>query len=379
MLPDILGEMFQNKKTKQASFSWLSVIVLLLFAASPQLINFKRASAAVVPFAMASVRYDRLKAVTNTGGRVCFKPSTTNASQTVASVKVTFPTTSGTDYVVSTTVANWATDTTQLDAGQTALPAINNAGITVSGKAVTFPLTTPAVLSSATLYCFNFGRTTLPLTTSSAGATETIQGTVATQTSAPALIDSTTFAQSIISDDSVVVSAVVPPSFTFVLSGNTDAFTSNLSTTSVVSTSGRTVQITTNAYSGWVVWVKDLNNSGSSGALKSATAGNYMINGTTAPGAASHTLTPGGEDYGLGVTVNTDAAGGGTVSVNPAYDGTANKAGSLDPTQFRPVASASGTANGDIINLNERATIASMTPAASDYTDTMTVVGAGQF
>ena len=171
----------------------------------------------------------------------------------------------------------------------------------------------------------------------------------------------------------------MPPSFAFVLSGNTDAFTTNLSTASVVSTSGRTVTITTNAASGWIVWVKDLNSKAGKGALQSATAGSYQIGGTSAAGAASHTLTVGAEDYGLATTINTDAAGGGVVGLDAAYDGTAAKAGTLDPTQFRPIASATGTANGDILSLVERSTIAGQTPAASDYTDTMTVIGAGVF
>ncbi len=177
----------------------------------------------------------------------------------------------------------------------------------------------------------------------------------------------------------MVFNAVVPPSFAFVLSGNTDNFASNLSTGALVSTAGRTVTITTNAASGWIVWAKDLNSSSGKGALQSATAGNYKLAGSVAPGSASRNFSNGTEDYGLGVTINTDAAGGGTVALDSYYDGSSNKAGTLDPTQFRPLATASGTANGDIISLYGRATIAGQTPAANDYTDTMTVIGAGVF
>ncbi len=146
-----------------------------------------------------------------------------------------------------------------------------------------------------------------------------------------------------------------------------------------MSTSGRTVTITTNAPSGWIVWVKGLNNTAGRGALQSATAGNYKIAGTAAAGTAARTMTTGTEDYGLGATLNTDATNGGAVSIAAAYDGTANKIGTIDAAAFRPIASANGTANGDIINLYGRATIAGQTPAANDYTDTMTIIGAGQF
>jgi hypothetical protein len=344
-----------------------SLALILLVVVSVAYLG--RAKAA--PFTQAYLRLNTLKAATATGGKVCAQPATT---ATEASVKVKFPTTGGTDYTVNATAANWTVDTSNLDTGETAWPGIGTAS-DVTGKTVTFPSDD---LDVGTLYCFNFSGTST-LTTSSAGAAETTHGSITTVTSGPADIDSTMYSLSIITDDTVVVSGVVPPSFAFVLSGNTDAFTTDLSTGSVVSTSGRTVTLTTNAASGWVVWVKDLNSSSGKGALQSATASNYKIAGTSAAGDNSHTLVTGTEDYGLGTTVDTDASGGGTVSLDAAYDGTGNKAGTLDPARFRQIASSNGTANGDIINLVGRATIAGQTPAASDYTDTLTVVGAGRF
>lgn len=330
------------------------------------------AHAAVAPFQQAFVRYDRLAATTVTGGRVCLKPSVANAGSTVASIKVTFPTTGGTDYVVSTTVANWATTTTNLDTGQTAMPAITNASITVSGKSVTFPLTSAQALASTNLYCFNFGA---GLTTSSAGAAETTQGTVATQTAVPATIDQTIYSESIISNDQITISnATVPPSFQFTLSGNTDAFTANLVPGNVVTTTGRTITIVTNAATGWIVWAQDLNSKAGNGAL-SSTVANYKIGGTTAPGAASHTLVA--EDYGMGVQVT--ANGSGSAAANAAYDGSASKAGTLSPGIYFPIASANNPTNTDTIQMQELARSSATTPAASDYSDTITFVGAGKF
>jgi len=325
--------------------------------------------AAAAPFTQAFVRLDRLKATTATGGRVCVKPITVAVE---ASVQVTFPTTGGTDYIVNGTAANWTVTTTGLDSGQTAWPGIGTA-TNVTGKVVTFPSTD---LTVGTLYCFNFAAAST-LTTSSAGAAETVIGNILTRTTTPTNIDQTNYDLSIISDDTVVISAVVPPIFTFVLSGNTDAFTTNLVISAVVNTSGRQVTITTNAATGWIVWVKDLNNSASKGALNSTTA-TYKIAGAAAVNTGNRAEST--EDYGLATTLATDAAGGGTVTINTNTDGTtAGHVGTLDPLNFEPVASANGTANGDIINLYERAYILGSTPAASDYSDTLTVVGAGLF
>lgn len=356
----------------------LLAFAVMAFASYFSVSHAGHAKAAVVPFTVAFVRLDTLTAVQPTGGRVCVKPSSTNASQTIASIKVTFPTTSGTDYVVNSTAANWTVTTSNLDAGQTAMPTIATAN-NVTGKAVTFPLGTPQVLSASNLYCFNFAAAST-LTTSSAGAAETTQGTVASQIAGPTIEDQTTYSESIISDNTVVVTATVPPSFTFVLSGNTDSFNApGLSTGSVNTSNGnRTITITTNAASGWIIWAQDLNNVSGKGALHSTTA-SYNITGTGTI-CTPAIFTAGAENYGLAATINTDAAGGGTVAVNYCFNGTtSNFAGTLDPTRFQVVATANGTANGDIINVKELATIAGQTPAASDYTDTISFVGAGQF
>lgn len=366
----IITKMNTPMTNQQASIRPLPVVIAAVLVLSAVFVGLRlgHADAATLN---GFVRFDRLKALTATGGRVCVSP---NTAATEASVQVTFPTTASTDYAVNATAANWTVNTTGLDTGQTAWPGIATA-TAVSGKTVTFP---SGELTVGITYCFNFSATNT-LTTSSAGALESAKGTILTRTSTLTTVDTTTFSESIISDDTLVLNAVVPPSFSFVLSGNTDAFATNLSTTGMVSTSGRTITITTNAAAGWIVWAKDLNTKAGNGALQSATAGTYKIGGTTAPGVASHTLTNGTEDYGLAATITTDAANGGTVALDAAYDGTSNKAGTLDPTQFRPIASANGTANGDIIALNGRATIAGQTPAANDYTDTLTLIGAGQF
>jgi hypothetical protein len=309
------------------------------------------------------VRFDRMQASTQTTGTVCAKPSTT---ATEASVKVTFPT----GFVLSSTLSNWTVDTTTGTASwpgagsAVAWPGIGTA-TSVSGQDVTFP---SGDLTVGTLYCFNWTNAAAATQPASQGSSEL--GSVTTQTSVPATIDTAQYATATVSFDQIQVNATVPPAFSFVLSGNTDAL-GNLSTAAVTSSSpARTAQVDTNAKNGWMVWAKD-----SSGGLHSSLA-SYTINSTT-PGSNS-TLTAGSEGYNTGVT-SSQVGGTGAITVAPAFvGGSAGKGGGLN-TSMQQLASSGGTADAAVLTLTNNATIKGSTPAANDYTDTITVVGAGLF
>jgi hypothetical protein len=322
------------------------------------------------------IRLNRMKSGTGTTFRVVFKAASSQTAQVavdfngtdVGAAQWTNATPGGlvTSGAVTTSTAQCVTD------GFTALPGVTSA--TGAGSVITTSGVTAT--TSGTSYCVDF-TTAAAVTTPTAGHEGEYHPTITQGT------DSTTVAVRIIAGDQIVVTATVPPTFNFVLSGTTDTFSANLVSASYTSTAGKTVTITTNATNGWIAWVKDLNgSSGAStkGALKSATASNYTIPTTNANalGSASHTaLGAGTEDYGLGVTVTTNNSG--SVSADAAYDGSSSKLGVLDPTNFRRAAFNTGPANGDVITLTERAQIAGTTPAANDYTDTLTVVGAGNF
>src|SRR5690606_38805253 len=150
------------------------------------------------------------------------------------------------------------------------------------------------------------------------------------------------------------------------LDGNATSFTSNLDTGDVIYTTPRTVTITTNATQGWIAWARSSNEG-----LTSAAAG-HTIDSTT-PGTGA-TLTPGTEGYVLGVDA-TDASSGGTVTVVAAYAGTdSDDDGSGLDNAFRQIASADGTADGDVLTLLGKAAINAFTPAGVDYTDTWTII-----
>lgn len=309
----------------------------------------------------SSIRFNRMRASTASTFRLTFTVPAGNA-QTEADVRINFPD--------AYTVATSTLTATAVSCGATALPG--TLSVTGSNTASSKNITISGVtnLSATTTYCVDVDRTGTndPVTNPTAGPyTVGVQ----TRTAGAVVIDTASLGARVISDDQIVVSAVVPPSFNFVLDANTTSFTSDLDFGSIVQTTARTVTITTNATSGWVAWARDSNTG-----LTSAAAGK-TINSTT-PGTAA-SLASGVEGYVLGVQA-TDAGGGGTVTVVPAYAGTgADSNGSGLDTSFRQIASANGTGNGDILTLRGKAGINAFTPAGVDYTDTWTIIGAGSF
>jgi len=312
------------------------------------------------------VRLNRLKSGQGTSFRVQFKA----ASSQTANLTIDFNgtdtgTAQWTDGANSGVVNSTQSVTTAAcasETGDTALPG----SITAAGSGSTVTISSVGATTSGVTYCAD-------LTSSTAVTNPTTTGeyhpTIAIGS------DSVTVALRIINEDSIVVTATVPPSFNFQFNNtSSDAF-GNLDPASVKSTTGKQITLTTNANSGWIVWVKDTNSG-----LKSVTAGNHVIASTTAGTtcASGHGLSAGTEGYGLVASINTDASGGGTVALDNNYNCSGSTAGGLDTT-FRPVASANGTANGDIIAVLEKAAISGSSPAANDYTDTLTFVGAGNF
>lgn len=304
------------------------------------------------------VRFDRMKTSTATTGTVCAKPLTVG---TEVDVQVTFPT----GYTVNTTVGNWTVSTTNLawPSGGTAWLGIGTA-TAASGQVVTFPSTDLVV---GTLYCFNWTNTAA--LSISAAATNNNSGTITTRAAGASVIDSANFATASITDDQIVVTATVPQSFSFALSANTDALGSLSSGSVTSSPTPRTATVNTNAKNGWLVWAKDANTG-----LASATASSTIA--STTPGSNS-TLSAGTAGYNTGVT-QTQTSGTGTITVAVPFVGGGTNGGGLDTT-FRSLASSNGTANGAVLTLKNNVAISTITPAATDYTDTITVVGAGLF
>jgi hypothetical protein len=225
-------------------------------------------------------------------------------------------------------------------AGATSIVTVSNVGALTSGQSYCFDLTSASAVTNPT----TAGQSNVVIT----DGTDTASTELDVISASPG--------------DAVTVTATVPPSFTLGLSGNTDTFASNLSSGSTVVTTGVTATISTNADSGWGLWAED-----SQGGLHSAAESSLIA--TVAPGSI-HTFTTNSNQYGLGVATNPTA--------NYAY-GAGTTGGGLSTTAFNEIASNSAPAAGLTTVIHELADISGSTPAAQDYTDTITIVGDGSF
>ena len=335
-----------------------SLIAATLLVAATVLGTLSTAHAAILT--STYIRLDRMKAAQTTSFRLVFRTVSAGAT----SVAIDFNGADVTTWTASSGLVN-ATQTASsvtcaTETGFTGLPG----SITAAGSSATVTISAVTALSATTTYCVDLTSATA-VTTATAGE---YHPTITVGS------DSTTTSVRTISNDQVVVSAVVPPSFNFVLDGNTTSFTANLDSTAIRSTTGRTITIATNAANGWVAWIKDLNQG-----LQSAVASKTIATSGTI-NATPNTLSAGTEGYVLDADLTTDAASGGTVTIAAEYNGGANAGGTLS-SSFQPIATSTGTAggSGDVITLVGKAAIAGDTPAAADYTDTWTIIGAGTF
>jgi hypothetical protein len=318
----------------------------------------------------AAVRLDRMDVshvATTTDPIVVFAKITSTATEDT--VKITF----ASGFTVDSTPANITVSKTcsqgatlQGEAATDWPPTGTTAATSVSGQNVTIDSDD---LTPGTLYSFCItGGITNP---GSAGEKEI---TITTQTSGAAAIDTKTVAVDIVSDnaDQVSVSANVTPTFNFALSGNSIVL-GDLST-STTTTGNITVDIDTNAGNGWQAWVKSTN----AGLLSASTSDQIDTQGTldddpTAYGA-------GNEHYQAFVTV-TNGTGAGTPSAANEYNNGESddgRGGSLT-TAYSSIATSTGVGSNDGITFKVYAAASSINEAADDYTDTLTIIGAGNF
>jgi len=300
-----------------------------------------------------------MKAGQQSSVRLVFK--TASAGATTASIN--FNGADTTTWTGSSGLVNAAqTISSATCAAETGATALPGGSLAASGSGSTISITNITALAATTAYCVDL--------------TSTSAVTDATANEYHPLItvgsDTLTTALRTVSNDQIVVSGTVLPTFNMVLSGNTDPFPANLSPASVGVTTGRTVTVNTNAKNGWFAWAFD-----SSTGLSSASASHTIPSTTPGTGA---TLSAGtAEGFVFGITSVTQGSGGGTTSAVAAYSSNGTTTGSgLDGT-LRQIASSNGTANGAVLSVKELAAITSTTQPATDYTDTITIVGAGNF
>ncbi len=311
-------------------------------------------------FTQSMVRLDRMQGGAATTGTICAKPTALNLAQTEGKVIVTFP--AGFTVGVS---ANWATgtSTTTWPAGAIAWPTIQATG-TAASQIVTF--TSGDLTSSSQLYCFNWISTS---SITNASAASNMIGYLETQTSGSATIDKTSIAFSTITSDTISVTGIVEPTFSFALPTNTDNFTTPLTNGTTSATTGSTATIITNARNGWTAWVKSAN-----AGLVSASPGATTITSTGTYDGTPTTLAPATTGYVLKVATTGAAANPAAEYLSPSVD----QGGTLSTTYQIAAAGTAATAS-DTATFTERARVSATQPPATDYTDTLTVIAAGQF
>lgn len=313
------------------------------------------------------LRLDRQSENAQLGGVVCEKSSLTSGG--VAKVIVSFPSTfnlSGTSFTVDT-------DTVNLPFNSTVWPSIQGpTEIDDATKAAVF--TSDDLTDSNATYCFHFTTTGSNYNVGAAGADET--GAIITYTSSGDVVENGFYATAITSgtnSEQVQVTASVSATFSFALSGGDASHNLPLgvlnSATPVTSPYTVTATVSTNAHNGFLSWVKGTNVDG----LHSPTAGGT---GITSP-STYPTVTDLASNNGYGIFATT---GANTPDIAPGYvSDNGTKVGHIDSAQFNLVASLTGQQSGTTFTIGARAKPDATQLAATDYSDTLTIIAAGSF
>jgi hypothetical protein len=251
-----------------------------------------------------------------------------------------------------TTLFSGQTTPTDLPTGTT---------LTAAGASNTVTVSAVSSLTLGTNYCV-FLTSTTALTNPTAG----IYPVVITAGS-----DSQTAAVNVLSTgaNAYTVSGTVAPTFTLSLTPST-ATLGTLSYSGVTTSSAVTTTIATNALTGWFVWADDSNaglHSTQAGHTISSVAANTSVN----MGAGGDV---GSEDYALAVTPST-----GNATAAAPYVATSSHGGGLATGTFYEIATGSGATASSTFTTNELADISTTTPAATDYSDVVTLIGAGSY
>jgi hypothetical protein len=346
-----------------------------LFAALVLLFSFMTpALASATQLTQAGIRLGRLGNGASTGNDlfVSFKLNSTPTS--VAKITVTFPAgftiATGTPSVVTTGSPN--TPATSTPPG-TLTAAATGSGAGAGGTIVVSGLTS-ASLNNSSLYGFTVATGTITNPTTPGQYNPTVES----DTAGGSPIDVTTTPTYIYgasaNQDQVTVNASVAPNFTFQLSANSDTIP-QVDSSTVKTSGGITMTVATDSPLGYTAYVKS-----AQGSLTSATNPGTPIATGTFDGTPD-SFPAGATKYGF--VPSTGAACStctGSISYDGEYNGiTGSTAGAFNSTNFASFVSRSGYTNSDQITLKERVTVANTVGYANDYTDTLTIVAAGNF
>ncbi|HUD06480.1 MAG TPA: hypothetical protein VMR34_01200 [Candidatus Saccharimonadales bacterium] len=295
--------------------------------------------------------------------------TTVSAVSTTPNVQITFPagfTLAAAPGTPSTSGAGTAC--TSMFSGATAMPATLSA--TTTGQVL--KISTTGTLGALTNYCTELGSTSASTPFTNNATPGQYELTVGTYT-ASTLVDSQNIEIDVLTSggNAYTITGTVGPTFSLSEGGSTtDSFPSNLSSSAYQTSNGVTWTVSTNAKSGWFAWAVD-----SAAGLHSTQAG-HTIN-TVATGSSYNFATnQGAENYGLGIYT---VGGGTTAATNYTDTGHAGTGSGLSESVYNLIASDTVAASSDTFKTVELANISGTTQPATDYSDTITVIGAGSF
>ena len=357
-------------KDPQLLLSILLQFSLVLLSVSYPLLYPNKAEAAL---SLSYIRLDRQSANAQLGGVVCEKSSLTSGG--VTKVIVGFPSTfnlASSTWTVDTNASNLPNTNSGDAFTATAWPGIGGPTVVDNAtKAAVF--TSSDLTNSSNTYCFHF-TTTGSNNVGTAGNDET--GSVITYNSSGSPVETFQYATSILSGtngEQVQVTATVSATFSFALSGGDSSHNLPLgvlnSATPTTSPYAVTATVSTNAHNGFLSWVKGTNSDG----LHSPTAGGT---GITSPGTYP-TVTDLASNTGYGIFAQ---AGTNSPSIAAGYtSANGTSVGHIDSTQYDLLASLTGQQSGTTFTIGARAKPLATQLAATDYSDTLTVIAAGSF
>jgi hypothetical protein len=227
--------------------------------------------------------------------------------------------------------------------------------LSASGSSPVVTVSSVGTLASGTDYCFQL--------TSASAVTNPTAGTYNNIVIADGT-DTTTVGVDVISNDQISVSATVSPTFTLTFGGNSDSLGA-LSSTSVKASTGVTLTVLTNAANGWGLWAEDANTG------LHSTAANKTIASVSTGANYNFATNTNAEHYGIGVTTSN-------ATTNYADSGGSTGSG-VTSSAYNEIATAGAPTAGATVTVKEIADISAITPAAVDYGDTLTIIGAGSF
>jgi len=364
-----------NRLNKQHYALFLAVILNTLL---PFMLAGKAQAA---DLSEASIRLDRVGADeqfnTTTGYKVLvvLKPATVGS---IAKVRVTFPTTNA--FTINNTATNFDTSiagipSTYQGESLTGATITNNEAASVAGGAIVFDVT--SMSSSSTLYGFFITcSATTCITNPSAGNAGQHAVTIETLTSGDAVIDNKSVIVDTVGADSdqVALTATVSPTFNFNLNANSIALGTQSTTTQ--DSGNVTVDVDTNAANGYVAWIRS---EGANADLASVSTGDAISSTNT---GSCVDPSRGAEAYLVDVNASAGTSGGGALTVAAEYDcadDAGDRKGGVISTTYEQIAQRTGVVDSDTLTLTALVDISAVNEAASDYTDTWEVVGAGNF